>query len=170
MAGPTYNASSTYVVTALHSLASSQDWLIGWFSASIDNTTNAYLDYMISGTFTTHASNRQAGYINIYAVLAINDTPTWPASDTGTPGTQGAGSFVDTEERDANTILLDSIYVDGSASAIVTMQPISLVEKCGLIMPPTHFGLYISQNATTTTTAGLASAGSAVYSTAIVSP
>ena len=35
---------------------------------------------LYGGTFTTHASNRQAGVINIYVLAALNDTPTWPAT------------------------------------------------------------------------------------------
>jgi len=107
-----YATSTSQTVTNLHSLASSQDWLTGWSSASVNNTSNAYLDYMYGLTFTTHASNRQAGTINIYVIGALNDTPTWPATATGTIGTEGALSFTDTEERDSLCRLLGSITVD----------------------------------------------------------
>ncbi len=170
MAGPTYNASSALTVTSLHSLASSQDGLAGWFSASIDNTTNAYLDYMISGTFTTHASNRQDGVIDVYAITSLNDTPTWTSVVTATLGTQGTGSFTDAEERDSLCVLLTSIAVDATASAIYTFPQLSIRELFGGVMPPTHFCLYVTQNASTTTTAGLAASGSAIYQTSITSP
>jgi hypothetical protein len=170
MAGPSYNASSALTVTNLHSLASDQNFLAGWFSASTSNTTNKYLDYFYGFTFTTHASNRQAGYINIYVVSSLNDTPTWPATATGTLGTEGAGSFVDTEERDSLCTLIKSIAVDTSASSILAVPQMSICAALGLIMPPTHHCLFITQNCTTTTTAGLASSGSAIYQTAIVSP
>ena len=80
-----YVASVAPTVTNLHSLASSQDSLAGWSSASVSNLTNEYLDYLYAGTFTTHASNRQAGSINVYVIAALNDTPTWPATDWGLP-------------------------------------------------------------------------------------
>lgn len=170
MAGPSYVASAAPTVTNLQSLASSQDWAAGWFSGSIDNTSNKYLDYHYGFKFTTHASNRQAGTINIYVVASLNDTPLWPSSATGTPGTEGAGSFTDTEERDAICRLLWSAQVDTTASAVIEIPQISLVAALGLIMPPTHHCLFIAQNCSTTTTAGLAAAGNAVYRTAIAAP
>ena len=109
MAGPTYGASVAMTVTNLHSLASSQDWTTGWFSGSVTNTVNNRLDYMVGGTFTTHASNRQAGFINVYVIASLNDTPTWTATATGTLGTEGTGSFTDTEERNSLVRLIASM-------------------------------------------------------------
>lgn len=159
-----YAASSSLTVTNLHSLASSQDWAAGWTSASQNNTSNAYLDMLVGATFTTHASNRQAGAINIYVIAALNDTPTWPATASGTIGTEGALSFTDTEERDTLCRLLGSIAVDNTASAIYTFPQTGIAQLFGGVLP-THYAIYIAQNCSTTTTAGLASSGSAVYLT-----
>lgn len=159
-----YVASVAPTVTNLHSLASSQDWLAGWTGASVSNLVNKYLDYLYGFTFTTNATNRQAGSINIYVIAALNDTPTWPATATGTIGTEGALSFTDTEERDSLVRLLGSIPVDATASAIYTFPPTAIAQLFGGWIPPYH-ALYISQNCSTTTTAGLAAAGSAVYYT-----
>ena len=162
-----YVASSALTVTNLHSLASSQDWTAGWTSASINNTANEYLDYLISGTFTTHASNRQAGQISVYVIAALNDTPLWPATSSGTIGTEGALAFTDTEERDSLCRLLTSITVDNTASAIYTFPPTGIAMLFGGWVPP-YFAIYVAQNASTTTTAGLAASGSAIYSTPIM--
>ena len=161
-----YVASSTPTVTNLHSLASSQDWTAGWTSNSVNNTSNEYLDYLYGFTFTTHASNRQAGAITIYVIAALNDTPTWPATASGTIGTEGALSFTDTEERDTLCRLLGSITVDNTASAIYTFPPTGIAMLFGGWVPPYH-AIYIAQNCSTTTTAGLAAAGSAVYYTPV---
>jgi hypothetical protein len=162
-----YVASSALTVTNLHSLASSQDWTAGWTSAAINNTSNEYLDYLISGTFTTHASNRQAGQIIVYIVAALNDTPTWTATSSGTIGTEGALAFTDTEERDALCLRLCTLTVDTTASAIVAFPPTGIAALFGGWVPP-YFAIYVTQNASTTTTAGLASSGSAIYSTPIM--
>lgn len=159
-----YAASVSMTVTNLHSLASSADWTAGWSSASVDNTSDLYLDFLYGLTFTTHASNRQAGSINIYVIAALNDTPTWPATATGTIGTEGALSFTDAEERDTLCRLLGSITVDSTASAIYTFPPTGIAQLFGGVVPPYH-ALYIAQNAATGTSAGLAAAGSAVYRT-----
>jgi len=159
-----YVASSTLTTTALQSLASSQDWTAGWGSASISNLSDLNLDGLLGGTFTTHASNRQAGSINIYLIAPLNDTPTWPASASGTIGTEGAISFTDTEERDAACVLLASITVDNTASAVMPFPMRAIAAQFGGEMP-THFVIFIAQNCTTTTTAGLASSGNALYYT-----
>ena len=160
-------ASTSQTVTNLHSLASSQDWTAGWTSASVSNTTNVYLDYLYGFTFTTHASNRQAGAINIYVIASLNDTPTWPAVSSGTLGTTDATiAFTDTEERDSLCRLLGSIAVDSSASAIYTFPQTGIAQLFGGICP-THHVIFIAQNCSTTTTAGLASSGSAMYRTGV---
>lgn len=164
-----YAASVAMTVTNLHSLAADNSTgypLIGWSSASVTNTSNEYVDYLLSGTFTTHASNRQAGYIYVYVIGALNDTPTWPAAATGTWGTQGAASFTDTEERDGFARLMVALPVDTTASSIVGFPPTSIAQLFGGIVP-THWAVFVSTNATTTTTAALASSGSAVYYTPV---
>ena len=164
-----YAASSAFTVTNLHSLAADNSTgypLIGWSSASVNDTSNEYIDYLLSGTFTTHASNRQAGYIYVYVVAALNDTPTWPAAATGTWGTEGAASFTDTEERDGFARLMVALAVDTTASSIVGFPPTSVAQLFGGIVPP-YWAVFVSTNATTTTTAALAAAGSAVYHTPV---
>lgn len=161
-----YAASSSLTVTNLHSLASSQDWTAGWTSASVNNTSNAYLDYLYGFTFTTNAANRQAGVINIYVIAALNDTPTWPATASGTIGTEGALSFTDTEERDCLCRLLGTLTVDATASAIYAFPQTGIAQWFGGVMP-THHAIFIAQNCATTTAAGLASSGSAVYQTPV---
>lgn len=173
MAGPTYGSSVALTVTNLHSLPADNATgapLVGWFSAAKSNLTDLRLDYNVSGSFTTHASNRQAGFIYVYAVASLNDTPLWPATATGTLGTEGLGSFVDVEERDSYCVPLATIVIDNTASAIYTFPPTSIASAFGLIMPPTHWGLFVSTNATTTTTAALAASGSALYYTPIIAP
>jgi hypothetical protein len=158
-------ASAALTVTNLHSLASSSTWEAGWTSALIDCGEN--IDIMLAGTFTTHASNRQAGTINVWVYAALDDTPTWPdIFSAGTEGSQGAATVHDTEERDAHMRLVASITVDNTASAVYSFPPTSLAQLFGGTLP-TDVAVFVSQNASTTTTAGLASAGSALYTTAV---
>jgi hypothetical protein len=164
-----YAASVAMTVTNLHSLAADNSTgypLIGWSSASVNNTANEYIDYLVSGTFTTHASNRQAGLIHVYIVGALNDSPTWPAAASGTWGTEGAASFTDTEERDGFARLLCALSVDTTASSIVGFPPTSIAQLFGGVVPP-YWAVFVSTNATTTTSAALASSGSAIYHTPI---
>jgi hypothetical protein len=163
-----YAASSTPTVTNLQSLAASADWTVGWVSASVTNTSNCYDDYLYGFKFTTHASNRQAGIINVYVIASLNDTPTWPSSASGTIGTEGTLSFTDTEERDAVCRLLLSIPIDNTASAVFESGQAGIAALFGGRVP-THHALFIAQNAATSTNAGLASSGNAVYYTPVYS-
>ncbi len=156
-------ASTAMTVTNLHSLASSQSWIAGWSSASVTNTSNVDLDYLVGATFTTHASNRQAGSINIYVIASLNDTPTWPTSASGTPGTEGALSFTAAEQVNACARLLGSVAVNNTASQVYAFPQTSIAQLFGYV--PTHWCLFIAQNAASSTNAGLASSGSAVYYT-----
>lgn len=161
-----YVASVAPTVTNLHSLASSSDWTAGWTSGSVNNTSDENVDFMYAGTFTTHASNRQAGQILVYVIAALNDTPTWPATASGTIGTEGALSFTDIEERDSLCRLLAAITVDNTASAIYTFPPTGIAQLFGGHVPPYH-AIFVAQNCATSTNAGLASSGSAIYYTPV---
>jgi len=162
-----YGAATTAMtVTNLHSLAASSTWVAGWTSASVTNTSNAYFDYMVSATFTTHASNRQAGTVELWILAALNDTPTWPATASGTVGTEGALSFTAAEQKYSYGRLLTAFAVTNTASQIYVVPPIgirSLFRAC-----PTHWALFVTGNAATTTAAQFASSGSAVYYTPIL--
>lgn len=160
-------ASTAMTVTNLHSLASdSGSYLAGWSSASVNNTSNVYVDYLIGGTFTTHASNRAAGDIRVYVIGALNDTPTWPATASGTIGTEGALSFTDSEERDSLCIPLVTLTADTTASSILAFSPRGIAQLFNGAVPP-YWALFVTQNVSTTTTAGLAAAGSAIYYTPV---
>lgn len=157
-----YGTLQTLTVTNLHSLASSSSREAGWTSAGISNTSALALDYLISGTFTTHASNRQAGYIDVRIYSALNGTPTWPdIFSTGTEGTEGAATWHDTEQMNSAGRLLQAIEVDSGASEVYTFPQTGIAQLFGAC--PTNFAVFVGQNATTTTTAGLASSGSALY-------
>jgi hypothetical protein len=134
----------------------------------VANTSNEYLDYLWGFQFTTHASNRQAGLINIYVIGSLNDTPLYPAVSSGTIGTADAAvAFADTFRRDAIVRPLGSIVVDNTASAIYTFPETGIAQLFGGVCP-THHAIFIAQNASTTTTAGLASSGNAVYYTPVL--
>lgn len=167
-----YPADSTVLtVTNLHSLASSQDWTAGWGSGLISNLSDEREDIFISASFSTHASNRQVGEIRVYVIAPLSlasGSPTWPATSSGTVGTEGALAFTDTEERDAACALLDKIIVDNTGSAVMPFPMKAIAHLFGGRLPPA-VALFVASNASTTNTAGLASSGSAVYWTPIQS-
>jgi hypothetical protein len=163
-----YSAASTAMtVTNLHSLASSQTWIAGWGSASVSNTSNLNLDYLVGGTFTTHASNRQAGTVEVWVIASLNDTPTFFTPSSGTLGTEGAISFTAREQLLSAGRLLQSFAVLNTASQIyaIPQQGISYLFNGSC---PTTWCLFVTGNASTTTTAQFASSGSAMYYTPVM--
>lgn len=102
-----YAASSNLDVTSLASIVSSSTWLGGWASEAVDNTSNLYLDYSISGKIAV-GNSATAGQIRIYAVPMIDDS-TWPDVFGGT---QAAETWTDTEYRDACSYLLHAFDTD----------------------------------------------------------
>ncbi len=155
-----YASSSNLTVTNLHSLASSQTWIAGWGSAYIDNTTNLYDDYLITGKFTLAASNNQAGQINI-GVAGMLDDSTDITLNSGTAGTEGAINFVDTEEAANAVVIAKVLIVDSTASAVHFIQPFSVASLFGGVVPAKFF-LFIAGNCTTTTTAQFAASGNQI--------
>jgi hypothetical protein len=164
-----YGSLNTFTVTNLHSLASSSTREAGWTSASVANTSDLSLDYIISGTFTTHASNRQAGFIDVRVYSALNAAVTWPdLFSSGTEGTEGAATFHDTEQMISGSRLLTTIEVDNGASDVMTFPQLGIAALFRGILP-TNFALFVGQNAATSTNAGLAAAGSALFGIPVLS-
>jgi len=157
-----YAAAADFTVTNLHSLASSQSFIAGWNSASVDNSTNEYEDYLIGGTFTTHASNRQAGTIIVGVIGALKDTPVWPTVASGTVGTEGALAFTAVEQMQAAVRAVARIPVNNTASQVYAFPMTGIAQLFGGICP-SHWALFVTGNASTTAAAQLASSGSALY-------
>lgn len=131
--------------------------MAGWESDAIDNTTNGYDDYRIQLHLVTHASNRQAGTIKIYLIGPIDDS-TWPDVFDGT---QSAETPTDTEEFDGYAKIARVLDVDNTASATYDIDIPSAAAVFGYNLPK-KFVIYVTGNATTTTTAQFAAAGSTV--------
>lgn len=74
---------STALTNAIESLASSSTWVAGYESATIDNSTNLYLDYTIEGKVTVGTTPTINTEIRIYVVASFDGT-NWPDVFDGT--------------------------------------------------------------------------------------
>lgn len=126
-----YAASSDLTVTNLHALASSATWVGVWESGAVDNTTNEYLDYLISGKITVESAGLAAGEIRVGIVAMIDDT-NWPDVFDGTESTE---TITDTEIRDAIVKIGASIVTDTTASRVYPFGPFSVAQLFGGICP-----------------------------------
>lgn len=149
-----YSAFSAVSIT-LASLAASSSLLSGRESTAIDNTSNKYLDYLISGHYRTGASNLQVGVIRTAVVGWENDTPTWPDVFDGTDS--------------AETVSLASIYdaVCPTIKDIATdatqrtwpFQPVAIAGFFGGGVVPGKFVVFVSHSAHTSTNVWSATEG-----------
>jgi hypothetical protein len=148
-------------LTALHSLASSSSNIAGWTTDGQDNTSNNFLDVLISAKFTTSASGLTAGKsIKVYAYAAHDAAPTWPdLFSSGTEGSVGTASVLDEEQRDAGMRLMWIGAVDtGGSNEVFTMPPTSLASMFGGVIP-SDWALWVVQD----TGQALHTSGNAIY-------
>jgi len=158
-----YGTAAAFTMTGIEDVDSSQTWVGGWTTGSVNNTSTLAVDYLVSGQFTTESTNRQAGYIYVYAYGSFDSTPTWPdIFSSGTEGTVGAATVHDTEQRDGGLRLIAALEVDNGASEVYTFPPTSIAQAFGGIVPA-YWALWVTSNATTTTTDWCVSSGTTLY-------
>lgn len=158
-----YGTDAAFTMTGIEDVDASQTWVGGWTTGSVNNTSTLAVDYLVSGQFTTESTNRQAGYIYVYAYAAFDDTPTWPdIFSSGTEGTVGAATIHDTEQRDGGLRLIAALEVDNGASEVYTFPPTSIAQAFGGIVPA-YWALWVTSNATTTTTDWCVATGTTLY-------
>lgn len=138
-------AAEAAVTITLASLATSATWVAGRESTLIDNTSNKYLDYLITGKITPTGT---AGEIRLY-VVAMIDEAEWPDVFTGSDANATVG----------NTNILNGLklaWVQPVAAATdYPIQPISVASLFGGVCPP-KFLIFVSHS----TGANLNSTGS----------
>ena len=126
-----YPAASDLTVT-LASLASDTNLLTGRESATIDNSTNLYLDILVSGKITAGTSPTAARSIEVWAVGSWDGT-NWPDVFDGTESAETITS--------ADIKASVCRFVAAMATANVTDRayhfgPVSLASAFGGTLPP----------------------------------
>lgn len=149
-----YAASSNLTVSSgLESLASSTTHVTGWESAEIDNSTNKYLDYLVSAKFTVGAAT--AGAIRIHIVPKLDDS-TWPGGFDGT-GSAETTPLDDENGTAAGAVLAKVIGVDATSGQVYFSAPFSVAALFDGICPE-KFVIFITHS----TVAAFASSGQQV--------
>jgi hypothetical protein len=150
-----YAASSDLTVTNLHSIATSATLVSGWESAVVDNTTNKYVDYLVSAKITTASSGQAAGLINLYVVPMLDDT-NYPGGFDGTESTE-ATPLDDAGGTAAGAKLLSTATTDATNSQVYYLSAASVAALFGGICPA-KFVIFIAHS----TGANLAVSGNQV--------
>lgn len=137
-----YGTSTDLDVTALNGLAEAATWLVGWGSDEIDNTSNKYLDYIVSGVVQVHedAAPTAGEQIRVYIVPMISDDG-WPSGM----------NHDHTEDTWASAEIRDSIAKLGACISVAATQAIayyfnfSVANLFGGVCP-WKFMVFISHN------------------------
>lgn len=142
----------------LSALASSATYVAGRESTSVDNTSNKYLDYKISGSFISGTTPTAGGEARLYYVQPIEDTPSWPDVFDGT----------DSAETVTNTAILDRLLLGWSGgystSSNITypiVSALTLAQAFGIV--PHHFLVFFSHAMTAALKTDAANTNSIFY-------
>lgn len=128
-------AATVFSTTALDSLASDTNLLAGYESNVIDNTSNKYVDVLLSGRFKANNTAPTAGQILVYVGELLNDTEYGDVFD----GTASTETITSAEIRNSNLKLAISIVTTATANRIYEFSGISLAQLFGGVMPPKWF-------------------------------
>lgn len=134
-------AASSAITSTLASLASSATFVIGRESAAVDNTTNKYLDYILSGKITTGTTPTVNTEIRVYVVGITNDT-TYPDTFTGADGgVTVTNAFI----LDAALAFASRMQVSATSNIAYWIRPLSVAALFGGVLPK-KFSVYVAHN------------------------
>ena len=132
--------SATDLTITLASLATDSNLLTGRESTAVDNTSNLYMDYILSGFITTGTSPTADTEIRIYLYYSIDDTPTYPDVFDGTDSAETVSNVY---IRDTGLIPVHSIFVGSTSDVTYPIPAIGLAQFFGGEIPK-YFGVFIT--------------------------
>lgn len=150
-----YAASANLTATNLQSIATSATWVAGWESPIVDNTSDLYLDYLVSGKISL-GNSATAGQIRVYVLATIDDTPTWPDSFSGDNSTF---TWTTTTIRDGGAKLGAALETraDPGTDDVYWIAPFSIAALFGGVCPA-KFAMFVTHS----TGVNLASSGNQI--------
>jgi len=129
------------LTNAIQSLGSSSTWVAGYESATIDNTTNLYLDYIFDGKVTVGTTPTAGTEIRIYVVASVDGT-VWPDVFDGTTS---AETVTSEGVRDSFAKLAAVLPVDATTSDRPYPFTFTIASLFGGVVPP-KFVLFTTHN------------------------
>jgi hypothetical protein len=125
-----FYAASADVTITLAALAASSTLVAGRESATVDNSLNLYLDYLLSGKVTTGTAPT-AGIIEVWVVAELDDT-TWPDVFDGT---ESAETVTTRDILTSCARLAASMTTDATANRTYPFAKISVASLFGGVCP-----------------------------------
>ena len=135
-----YAASADLTIT-LASLATDANLLTGRESTVVDNSSNLYLDYLISDKITTGTSPTTAKCIEVWAYAAQNDTPLYPDVFDGT---DSAETITNIEIKQVALRLVAVMTTTSTSNIAYYFPPTSIAQLFGQV--PKKWGIFVTHN------------------------
>jgi len=135
-----YPAASDATI-GLASLASDTNLLAGRESNAIDNSSNLYLDYLVSGRVTTGTSPTTARSIEVWAVGSWDGT-NWPDVFDGTDSNE---TITSANHKSSICRFVASMSTDSTSDRTYHYGPVSVASVFGGTVP-LKFVLFVTHN------------------------
>jgi hypothetical protein len=135
-----YPAASDVTIT-LASLASDTNLLTGRESTAVDNSSNLYLDYLVSGKVTTGTSPTTARAIQVWAVGSW-DNSSWPDVFDGV---DSAETITSANHKNSVCRFLAEMATDATSDRTYHFGPVSVASAFGGVLPKS-FVIFITHS------------------------
>jgi hypothetical protein len=135
-----YAASAALTIT-LDALASASTFLVGQESTALLNTSDLYIDGRLSARIRTGATPTVDTEIRLYGYAALDDTPTYPDTITGT---NSARTITNAYMLDSGLIPIGTTAVSATANLTYPIRCLTVAEAFG--MHPKRFGVFVAHN------------------------
>jgi hypothetical protein len=126
-----YGTASDLTIT-LASMASDTNLLTGRESATIDNSANLFLDYLVSGKITAGTSPTAARSIEVWAVGSWDGT-NWPDVFDGT---ESAETITSADIKASVCRFVAAMATANTSDRVYHFGPVSLAAAFGGTLPP----------------------------------
>lgn len=123
--------SASDVTITLASLASDTNLLTGRESTAVDNSSNLYLDYLVSGKITTGTSPTTARSIQVWAIGSWDGT-NWPDVFDGT---DSAETITSANHKNSVCRFIAEMATDATSDRTYHFGPVSLASAFGGVLP-----------------------------------
>jgi hypothetical protein len=139
---PSYATPAT-ITMDLNSLASSSDFTAGRESTAVDNTTNKYMDALVSGSVTVGTTPTINTIIGIYVYAQHDDSPTY---QDVFDGTDSAETVTSSGVLNGVVALLGSLSVSATTTdRVYYLKPTSVATLFGGVLPK-RWGIFVAHN------------------------
>ena len=135
-----YPAAADVTIT-LANLASDTNLLAGRESTAVDNSSNLYLDYLISGKITAGTSPTTARSIQVWAVGSW-DGSTWPDIFDGSDSTE---TITSANHKNSVCRFIAEMATDATSDRVYHFGPVSVASAFGGVMPKS-FVVFVVHN------------------------